>query len=398
MITRRRTVQTGLATLLSAAAPFRAFAQSKPRTKVRYNEVVRSLLYAPAYVALTKGYFKDAGLDVAMTTAFGGDKSTAALLSNTADIALIGPETAIYVLNSDSTTKIRIFCGLTSTDGFMLVGREKVDKFDWKMLKGKEILGFRPGSTPLLFLEEALRMNGIDPQKDVKLNNNVAIPARVGSWLAGQNQYAHLHRAGRRRSSSSTARRIHAGLDRPDRRLRRLHLLHGDRQVHQGKSRGLQSWTNAIAKAMKWTAQRADPRARASARAVLPGRQPEGDDAAAERYRRLKIWKTTPVIEPKADREVPGHPGARQRARSVEAGEVPGPGPSPSSPTRRSDPCRHRPARRIAEGRAARRRPALLRRGRRDRGAQGHLARRSPRASSSPSSARAAAARARCCR
>ena len=72
----------------------------------------------------------------------------------------------------------------------MLIGREKVDKFDWSMLKGKEILGFRPGSTPLLFLEAAMRQNGIDPLKDVKLNNNVAIPARVGSWLAGQNQFA----------------------------------------------------------------------------------------------------------------------------------------------------------------------------------------------------------------
>jgi hypothetical protein len=29
----------------------------------------------------------------------------------------------------------------------MLVGREKADKFDWNMLKGKEILGFRPGAT-----------------------------------------------------------------------------------------------------------------------------------------------------------------------------------------------------------------------------------------------------------
>src|SRR5262249_56165454 len=57
-------------------------------------------------------------------------------------------------------------------------------------LKGKEILGFRPGSTPLLFLEAALRQNGLDPQTDVKLMNNVGIPARVGSWLAGQNQYA----------------------------------------------------------------------------------------------------------------------------------------------------------------------------------------------------------------
>ena len=51
-------------------------------------------------------------------------------------------------------------------------------------------VSLRPGSTPDLFLEAALRQNGIDPFKDVKLVNNIAIPARVGSWLAGQNQYA----------------------------------------------------------------------------------------------------------------------------------------------------------------------------------------------------------------
>src|SRR6185503_6480955 len=146
-------------------------------------------LYAPAYVAITQGFFKDAGLDVTLSTAQGGDKSAALMLSGGADIALIGPETSIYVQNSDSPTKLPIFCGLTATDGFMLVGRDKVDKFDWAAMKGKDILGFRPGSTPILFFEAAMRKNGIDPLKDVKLNNNVAIPARVGSWLAGQNQY-----------------------------------------------------------------------------------------------------------------------------------------------------------------------------------------------------------------
>src|SRR4029453_7363801 len=89
----------------------------------------------------------------------------------------------------DSPTKIPIFCGLTVTDCFMVVGREKVDKFDWQQLKGKQILALRPGSTPDLFLEAALRQNGIDPLKDVKLVNNIAIPARVGSWLAGPNPY-----------------------------------------------------------------------------------------------------------------------------------------------------------------------------------------------------------------
>ena len=77
---------------LTVSAPFGARAQGKPPVKIRYNEVVRSILYAPAYVAITNGYFKDAGLDVTLTTAQGGDKSVAALLSNSADIALIGPE------------------------------------------------------------------------------------------------------------------------------------------------------------------------------------------------------------------------------------------------------------------------------------------------------------------
>ena len=156
MLHRRSVIQAGFAALGAASvyAPSVLRAQNKPLVKIRYNEVVRSVLYAPAYVAITNGYFKEAGLDVEMTTANGGDKSMAALISGSADIALMGPEAAIYVLNSDSSVKARIFCGLTATDGFMLVGRTKVDKFDWGTLKGKDILGFRPGSTPLLFLEE----------------------------------------------------------------------------------------------------------------------------------------------------------------------------------------------------------------------------------------------------
>src|SRR6478736_7858512 len=167
MLDRRRVIQSDLAAgTFTLAAPRIARAQKKPLAKVRYNEVVRSVLYVPAYVAITNGYFEEQGIDQTLATAQGGDKSMAALLSNAADIALMGPEAAVYVLTSDSPTKVRIFCGLTATDGFMLLGREKVDKFDWSMLKGKDILGFRPGSTPLLFLEAALRQNGIDPQKD----------------------------------------------------------------------------------------------------------------------------------------------------------------------------------------------------------------------------------------
>jgi len=301
MFDRRRALQTGLATLgsLSVTSPLGAFAQNKPRVKVRYNEVVRSILYTPAYIALAKGFFEEAGMDVTMATAQGGDKSVAVLLSNNADIALIGPESAIYVQISDSPTKIPIFCGLTATDGFMLVGREKVDKFNWNMLKGKEILGFRPGSTPLLYLEAALRQNGLDPQKDVKLMNNVGIPARVGSWLAGQNQYAIFIEPDASQLELDGKAHFLASIGETVGMADYTTFMATDKYIRENPET-IQNWTNAIYKGMKWTASAPIPDLVKTLEEFFPGVNPKALAGGAERYRRLKIWKTSPVIDPPA--------------------------------------------------------------------------------------------------
>jgi NitT/TauT family transport system substrate-binding protein len=301
MLHRRRVVQGGLAALgaLSVAAPASAFAQNKPLVKVHYNEVVRSLLYGPAYVALAKGYFKDVGLDVELSTANGGDKSMAALLSGRADIALIGPETAIYVLNSDSTTKARIFCGLTSTDGFMLMGRHKVAHFEWSALKGKHVLGFRPGSTPLLFLEEALRMNGINPDTDVKLMNNVAIPARVGSWLSGQNDYAIFIEPDASQLEHDGKAYFLASIGATDGFADYTSFMATDQYIKSNPAI-VQSWTDAIARGQKWTASASAADIVKAIAGYFPGIGAAVLTSAVERYQKLKIWKTSPVIEPKA--------------------------------------------------------------------------------------------------
>jgi NitT/TauT family transport system substrate-binding protein len=299
MWNRRRTLQTGLATLLAAAAPLRAFSQSKPRVKVRYNEVVRSVLYAPAYVAITKGYFDELGMDVTLATAQGGDKSVAVMLSNQADIGLIGPESAIYVQNSDSPVKIPIFCGLTATDGFMLLGRQKVDKFDWAMLKGKEILGFRPGSTPLLFLEAALRQNGIDPLKDVKLNNNVAIPARVGSWLSGQNQFGIFTEPDPSQIELDGKGYFMASIGETVGPADYTTFMATDKYIKENPA-VIQSFTDAIYKAQQWTLSQPPAEVAKAIAEFFPGVNPQALINAATRLARLKIWKANPKIEPKA--------------------------------------------------------------------------------------------------
>jgi NitT/TauT family transport system substrate-binding protein len=301
MLHRRLVVRGGLAALsaLSLYGPIAALGQNKPLVKVRYNEVVRSVLYAPAYAAITKDYFTDAGIDVELTTGGAGDKTMAALLSGSADIALAGPETAIYVLNSDSPTKARIFCGLTATDGFMLMGRTKVDKFDWSALKGKDILGFRPGSTPLLFFEEALRVNGINPDTDVKLVNNIAPPARVGSWLAGQNEYgiftepdpAQLELDGKAYFMAS----VGATVGFAD----YTSFMATDRYIKDNPAM-VQAWTDAIYRAQQWTANASAADIVDAIEGYFAGVSRQALINATARYQKLKIWKTSPVIEPKA--------------------------------------------------------------------------------------------------
>ena len=41
---------------------------NKDLQKIRLNEVTRSVFYAPQYVAIKKGYFKEEGLEIELST------------------------------------------------------------------------------------------------------------------------------------------------------------------------------------------------------------------------------------------------------------------------------------------------------------------------------------------
>lgn len=85
--------------------------------KVKIGEVTRSVFYAPEYVALSQGFFKDEGLDVELQTIPGGDKTMTALLSGAIDVALVGSETSIYVAQQGADDPVINFAQLTQRDG-----------------------------------------------------------------------------------------------------------------------------------------------------------------------------------------------------------------------------------------------------------------------------------------
>ncbi|WBY01196.1 ABC transporter substrate-binding protein [Ramlibacter tataouinensis] len=289
----------GLAVSVLALAGTAQAQSAATLTKVRYEEVVRSILYTPMYVALSQGYFKEAGLDVGLKTSQGTDKGMAALLSGSADIVLIGPEASIYVANSESPTKPRIFSGLTATDGFLLMARTKPAKFEWSDLKGKSVLSFRPGSNPDVFLETAMRKHGLDPKKDLKLVNNIGPAARAGAWMAGQADYGiflepeagMLEKNGQGFVVAAVGREV-GPVD--------YTVFTATSDFLKKNPAVAQAWTNVILRAQKHvaTAPAADL-AKALAE-FFPGMTQPELVAAIERYRGIGLWKTSTTVEQQA--------------------------------------------------------------------------------------------------
>lgn len=166
--------------------------QEETLTKVKVAEVTHSIFYAPLYVAESKGFFKEEGLDVDVNTTWGGDKTMTSLLSNGSDIALVGSETSIYVEAQGAKDPVINFAQLTQTDGTFLVAREDVEHFDWDQLKGKTFLGQRKGGMPQMVGEYVLNKHKIDPHKDIDLIQNIDFANIANAFASGTGEYVQL--------------------------------------------------------------------------------------------------------------------------------------------------------------------------------------------------------------
>lgn len=162
------------------------------RTKVTLAEVAHTIFYAPQYVAIEKGYFKEVGIDIDLILTAGADKVTAAVLSGDADIGFCGSEGTIYVYNAKEKDYLKTFAQLTQKDGSFLVSREKIDNFTLNDLKGKSVIGGRAGGMPEMTFEWALKQNGIDPKNDLEIDTSIAFAAMGGAFISGQGDFVTL--------------------------------------------------------------------------------------------------------------------------------------------------------------------------------------------------------------
>ena len=180
--------------LAVTALPMGVFAAKKDSTeekltKVTLNEVAHSIFYAPQYVAIEEGYFKDEGLDLTLVTGFGADKTMTAVISGEADIGFMGAEASVYAYQEGATDPVVNFAQLTQRAGNFLVAREKMPDFKWEDLKDKKVLGGRKGGMPEMVFEYILKQNHIDPASDLTIDQNIDFGSTAAAFAEEKADY-----------------------------------------------------------------------------------------------------------------------------------------------------------------------------------------------------------------
>ena len=148
---------------------------------IRLNEVTHSVFYAPLYAAINLGYMEDECIKIQLENGQGSDKSMAALLSNNADIALLGAETVIYVAAQGSTNHPMIFGQLTKRDGSFLVSKtNEKDTFNWSTsLQGKKVIAGRRGGLPAMTFEWVVNSVGLFHGTNITLDTETSFAMQV---------------------------------------------------------------------------------------------------------------------------------------------------------------------------------------------------------------------------
>ncbi len=265
-------------------------------TKVKLNEVVRSVFYAPMYVAINEGIFKEEGIEIDLSTGQGADKTMQQVLSKSADIGLCGPEQIIYIYNQKREDYPILFAQLTQSDGSFLVGKNKEENFRWESLKGKKIIGGRPGGMPEMSLEYVLKNHGINPKSDVELITNIAFTATAGAFKSGDYDYVALFEPTASMLEKENAGNIIASIGESAGNIPYT-CYFSTKSYMEKNPKTIQKFTNAIYKAQKWIDKHTEEEIAKSIISFFPGAKEDILVNVIKNYKKINAFANTPTLK-----------------------------------------------------------------------------------------------------
>ena len=290
-----RKIISALATssaVILAVSGCAASPEANGMTTVRLNEVVHSVFYAPQYVALANGYFEDEGLNIELSVGNGADKSMTALLSDSADIALLGTEAGIYVINEGRENSVKAFAQLTQRAGNFLISRTDGENFDWESLRGKSVIGGRKGGMPELVLEYVLKQKGLE--NDVEIINNISFESTAGAFAADVGDFTVEFEPTATSLEQEGVGYVAASLGTECGFVPYTVYMASSEYMEENPEI-IQKFTNAVYRGQLWTENHTSGEIAEVIQSYFPENDVETLAGIIERYKSQDTWRATPV-------------------------------------------------------------------------------------------------------
>lgn len=263
---------------------------------IKVNEVTRSVFYAPQYVAINNGYFKENGIDIELTTGQGADAVMTAVLANQCDIGFAGPEASIYVYNEGKEDYCQVFAQITKKDGSFLIARNQTSNFNWEDLKGKTVIPGRKGGVPYMTLEYVLKKNGIDPQKDLVLDDSIKFDLMAGAFASGNADYVTLFEPTASLTEKEGKGYIVESVGKAAGEIpytayfaKKSYIQHNENTISQ--------FTKAIYKGQQWVKEHSSREIAEVVQSFFPDTDIGLLETAIQSYKDIDAWKDNPVLK-----------------------------------------------------------------------------------------------------
>lgn len=266
---------------------------------IQLNEVTRSVFYAPQYVAISNGFFEEEGLKIEISTGQGADKVMTSILAGQSDIGLCGPEAAIYVYNEGKEDYVEVFAQLTQKDGSFLVSKEPTDNFSWTDLIGKTVIPGRKGGVPYMTLEYVLKQKGIDPQKDLVLDDSIQFDLMAGAFAGGNAEYVTLFEPTASMTQDAGKGYIVASVGESAGEVPYTAYCAKKSYIEENQDI-IEKFTRAIYKGEQWVKEHAAKEVAEKIQEFFPDTTVESLENSIQKYKDIDAWKENPIMKEEA--------------------------------------------------------------------------------------------------
>ena len=292
----KRLICVGLSLVIAVPFLYGCSKEEEKAVKVTLCEVTHSIFYAPQYAAMNLGYFEEEGIEIELSNGQGADKVMSAVLSDNVDIGFAGPEASIYVYNEGKEDHTQVFALLTQRDGSFLVAREPDPAFTWDKLKGKHILPGRKGGVPYMALEYVIRSHGLDPYKDLTLDNSIQFALMAGAFTSGTGDYVTLFETTASMLEAEGKGYIVASVGKEAGEIAYTGYFAKKSFIEENPDL-IESFTRAIFRGQQWVASHSAKEVAEVVAPSFPDTDVELLTTVVQRYKDINAWREDPILE-----------------------------------------------------------------------------------------------------